>query len=248
MANESILQINHLKKTFGKHEVLKDINLQINDGQVTTIIGTSGSGKSTLLRCLNLLEEASGGQIMYKRKNILEDGFDRVQYRAKVGMVFQQFNLFNNLNVLENCTVAQTTVLKRDPAEAERIALDQLKRVDMGPYVKAKPAQLSGGQKQRVAIARTLAMSPEVVLFDEPTSALDPEMVDGILEIMNNLAHTGLTMVLVTHEMGFAKDVSDQVVFMDKGILAERGTSEEIFNHPKNERTKEFLQHYLKRI
>ncbi|MFT8813054.1 amino acid ABC transporter ATP-binding protein [Oenococcus sp.] len=248
MEKDNILTIQHLKKSFGQHEVLKDIDLQVQRGEVMTIIGSSGSGKSTLLRCLNLLDDATAGQILYNGQNILDPDFNRIQYRAKVGMVFQQFNLFNNLNALENCIVAQTTVLKKSPAEAEKNALAQLEKVGMGPYVKAKPAQLSGGQKQRVAIARTLAMSPNMILFDEPTSALDPEMVDGILDIMKDLAHTGLTMILVTHEMGFARDISDHVVFMDQGVIAEQGSAEQIFSSPKNPRTQEFLQRYLKRL
>ncbi|EHN58779.1 MULTISPECIES: amino acid ABC transporter ATP-binding protein [Oenococcus] len=248
MEKDNILTIQHLKKSFGQHEVLKDIDLQVQRGEVMTIIGSSGSGKSTLLRCLNLLDDATAGEILYNGQNILDPNFNRIQYRAKVGMVFQQFNLFNNLNALENCVVAQTTVLKKSPAEAEKNALAQLEKVGMGPYVKAKPAQLSGGQKQRVAIARTLAMSPDMILFDEPTSALDPEMVDGILDIMKDLAHTGLTMILVTHEMGFARDISDHVVFMDQGVIAEQGSAEQIFSSPKNPRTQEFLQRYLKRL
>ncbi|MFT8470770.1 MAG: amino acid ABC transporter ATP-binding protein [Oenococcus sp.] len=248
MEKDNILTIQHLKKSFGQHEVLKDIDLQVQRGEVMTIIGSSGSGKSTLLRCLNLLDDATAGEILYNGQNILDPNFNRIQYRAKVGMVFQQFNLFNNLNALENCVVAQTTVLKKSPAEAEKNALAQLEKVGMGPYVKAKPAQLSGGQKQRVAIARTLAMSPDMILFDEPTSALDPEMVDGILDIMKDLAHTGLTMLLVTHEMGFARDISDHVVFMDQGVIAEQGSAEQIFSSPKNPRTQEFLQRYLKRL
>ncbi|MFT8879004.1 MAG: amino acid ABC transporter ATP-binding protein [Oenococcus sp.] len=248
MEKDNILTIQHLKKSFGQHEVLKDIDLQVQRGEVMTIIGSSGSGKSTLLRCLNLLDDATAGEILYNGQNILDPNFNRIQYRAKVGMVFQQFNLFNNLNALENCVVAQTTVLKKSPAEAEKNALAQLEKVGMGPYAKAKPAQLSGGQKQRVAIARTLAMSPDMILFDEPTSALDPEMVDGILDIMKDLAHTGLTMILVTHEMGFARDISDHVVFMDQGVIAEQGSAEQIFSSPKNPRTQEFLQRYLKRL
>lgn len=248
MEKDNILTIQHLKKSFGQHEVLKDIDLQVQRGEVMTIIGASGSGKSTLLRCLNLLGDATAGEILYNGQNILDPDFNRIQYRAKVGMVFQQFNLFNNLNALENCVVAQTMVLKKSPAEAEKNALAQLEKVGMGPYVKAKPAQLSGGQKQRVAIARTLAMAPDMILFDEPTSALDPEMVDGILDIMKDLAHTGLTMILVTHEMGFARDVSDHVVFMDQGVIAEKGSAEQIFSSPKNPRTQEFLQRYLKRL
>ena len=242
---ENIIQIQHLSKTFGKNEVLKDIDFNVNKGEVVCIIGSSGSGKSTLLRCVNLLEKPSGGDIIYKGENILDDKHDIHEYRTKLGMVFQQFNLFNNHNVLENCTIGQVKVLKRSKAEAEKVAMKYLKVVGMDKYVNAKPKQLSGGQKQRVAIARALSMEPDVMLFDEPTSALDPEMVGEVLKVMQELAKLGLTMLVVTHEMGFAKEVADRVVFMDKGVIAEEGTPEQIFNNPKQERTKAFLKRIL---
>lgn len=243
---EKVIDIRHLNKSFGTHEVLRDIDFSVNKGEVVCIIGSSGSGKSTLLRCVNLLEKPSGGEIMYHGQNILEGKHDIHDYRTKLGMVFQQFNLFNNHNVLKNCIVAQTKVLKRSQKEAEEIAMKYLKVVGMDKYINAKPKQLSGGQKQRVAIARALSMEPEVLLFDEPTSALDPEMVGEVLKVMKELAETGLTMLVVTHEMDFAREVSDRVVFMDKGIIAEEGTPEEIFNAPKEERTREFLKRVLK--
>lgn len=242
---EKVIDIRHLNKTFGEHEVLKDIDFSVNKGEVVCIIGSSGSGKSTLLRCVNLLEKPSGGEIMYQGKNILEDLHDLSAYRSKLGMVFQQFNLFNNHNVLKNCMVAQVKVLKRSQKEAEEIAMKYLKIVGMDQYVQAKPKQLSGGQKQRVAIARALSMEPDVILFDEPTSALDPEMVGEVLKVMKQLAESGLTMLVVTHEMGFARDVADRIVFMDKGVIAEEGTPDQIFNHPKEERTREFLKRVL---
>lgn len=242
---EKVIDIKHLNKSFGTHEVLRDIDFSVNKGEVVCIIGSSGSGKSTLLRCVNLLEKPSGGEIIYNGQNILEDKHDIHDYRTKLGMVFQQFNLFNNHNVLKNCTVAQTKVLKRSQKEAEEIAMKYLRVVGMDQYVNAKPKQLSGGQKQRVAIARALSMEPEVLLFDEPTSALDPEMVGEVLKVMKELADTGLTMLVVTHEMGFAREVADRVVFMDQGIIAEEGAPEEIFNAPKEERTREFLKRIL---
>lgn len=241
----NIIEIKHLKKTFGKNEVLKDIQLAIQPGEVVTIIGSSGSGKSTLLRCINLLETPTSGEILYHGENVLASGYNLPKYRTHLGMVFQQFNLFNNMNVLDNCISGQTTVLKRDKAEAIEIAKANLEKVEMGRFINAKPNQLSGGQKQRVAIARALSMNPEVLLFDEPTSALDPEMVGEVLKTMKELAHTGLTMVIVTHEMAFAKEVSDRVIFMDKGVIAEEGTPEQLFNHPKEERTKTFLHRIL---
>nr|WP_242597339.1 amino acid ABC transporter ATP-binding protein [Desemzia sp. C1] len=224
---------------------MKDISLSVTKGEVVTIIGSSGSGKSTLLRCINLLEKPTSGEIIYKGENVLKKGYSLPKYRKNLGMVFQSFNLFNNMNVLENCVTGQVTVLKRDREEAEKIAQENLQLVDMERYVNAKPDQLSGGQKQRVAIARALSMNPDVMLFDEPTSALDPEIVGEVLKTMKHLAETGLTMVIVTHEMGFAKEVSDRVIFMDKGVIAEAGTPEEIFNHPKEERTKAFLSRVL---
>lgn len=212
-----------------------------------TIIGSSGSGKSTLLRCINLLEKPTSGTILYKGENVLTKNYNLPNYRTHLGMVFQSFNLFNNMNVLENCVSGQVTVLKRSKEEAKKIALENLEKVGMGRYVAAKPAQLSGGQKQRVAIARSLSMDPDVMLFDEPTSALDPEMVGEVLLTMKALAETGLTMVIVTHEMGFARDVSDRVIFMDKGVIAEEGTPEDIFVHPKEQRTKAFLARVLEK-
>lgn len=241
----AIIEINHLKKQFGSNEVLKDINTTVHRGEVLTIIGSSGSGKSTLLRCINLLEKPTSGEILYKSENVLAKGYNLPKYRTHLGMVFQSFNLFNNMNVLDNCISGQVTVLKRNREEAKKIALENLKKVDMAAYISAKPAQLSGGQKQRVAIARALSMSPDVLLFDEPTSALDPEMVGEVLRTMKDLADTGLTMVIVTHEMGFAKEVSDRVIFMDQGVIAEEGTPEDIFVHPKEDRTKAFLHRVL---
>jgi len=245
--SEEIIKINHLRKSFGENEVLKDISMDIHKGEVVTIIGSSGSGKSTFLRCINLLEKPTGGEIMYNGENILAPKYNLPKYRTNVGMVFQSFNLFNNMNVLENCMSGQTTVLKRNKDEARKVALEKLEKVGMERYIEAKPSQLSGGQKQRVAIARALSMDPDVMLFDEPTSALDPEMVGEVLNTIQDLAHTGLTMIIVTHEMEFAKDVSDRVIFMDKGVVAEEGTSDDIFVHPKEERTKEFLSRILKK-
>jgi putative lysine transport system ATP-binding protein len=233
---EKVIDIQHLSKSFGNNVVLKDIDFSVNKGEVVCIIGSSGSGKSTLLRCINLLEQPSGGQVIYNGENILDDKHDIYAYRTKLGMVFQQFNLFNNHNVLNNCIVGQIKVLKRSKEEAEKVAMKYLQVVGMEQYINAKPKQLSGGQKQRVAIARALSMEPDVMLFDEPTSALDPEMVGEVLKVMKELAETGLTMLIVTHEMGFAKDVSDRVVFMDKGVIAEEGSPEQIFNNPTQER------------
>ncbi|MBM6859296.1 amino acid ABC transporter ATP-binding protein [Clostridium saudiense] len=245
---EKVIEVNHLSKSYGQNEVLKDIDFHVNKGEVVCIIGSSGSGKSTLLRCINLLEKPTGGEIIYNGENILNDNHDICKYRTKLGMVFQQFNLFNNHNVLSNCTVGQIDVLKKNKKEAEETALKYLKVVGMDEYINAKPKQLSGGQKQRVAIARALSMEPDVMLFDEPTSALDPEMVGEVLKVMKELAESGLTMLVVTHEMGFAREVSDRVVFMDKGVIAEEGTPEEIFNNPTNERTREFLKRTLEQI
>ena len=239
---DKMIEIQHLSKSFGDHEVLKDIDFTVHKGEVVCIIGSSGSGKSTLLRCVNLLEKPSGGMIFYKGENILDGSHDVADYRTKLGMVFQQFNLFNNLDVMGNCMVAQIQVLHRNKEEAQEVAMKYLKLVGMDQYIHAKPKQLSGGQKQRVAIARALAMEPDVMLFDEPTSALDPEMVGEVLSIMKELADFGITMMVVTHEMGFAKEVSDRVVFMDKGVIEEEGTPEEIFERPQKERTKEFLK------
>jgi putative lysine transport system ATP-binding protein len=248
MYMEKVIDIQHLSKSFGNHEVLKDIDFSVNKGEVVCIIGSSGSGKSTLLRCVNLLEKPSGGQIIYKGENILDNKHDINAYRTRLGMVFQQFNLYNNHNVLSNCTVGQIKVLKHTREEAEKIARKYLSVVGMEQYINAKPKQLSGGQKQRVAIARALSMEPDVMLFDEPTSALDPEMVVEVLKVMKELAESGLTMLIVTHEMEFAREVSDRVVFMDKGVIAEEGNPEQIFNNPTKDRTREFLKRTLEKM
>ena len=243
MSNE-IIEIKHLTKKFGDHEVLKDINFSVKKGDITSIIGASGSGKSTLLRCINLLENPSGGEILYNGNNILETK-DIPNYRTKVGMVFQNFNLFENMNVLQNCMIGLQKVLKIDKSEAKERALFFLEKVGMLPYINAKPKQLSGGQKQRVAIARALAMKPEILLFDEPTSALDPQMVGEVLSVIKTLAKEGFTMIIVTHEMAFAKEISNHVVFMHQGIILEEGTSNDIFVNPKNNETKEFLHRFI---
>lgn len=243
---KKVIDIQHLNKSFGTHEVLKDIDFLVDKGEVVCIIGSSGSGKSTLLRCINLLEKPTGGKIIYNGENILDDDHNIYKYRTKLGMVFQQFNLFNNHNVLSNCVVGQMKVLNRSREEAEKVAMKYLDIVGMSNYVNAKPKQLSGGQKQRVAIARALSMEPDVILFDEPTSALDPEMVGEVLKVMKELAESGLTMLVVTHEMGFAREVSDRVVFMNNGVIEEEGTPEQIFNNPTKERTREFLKRTLK--
>ena len=247
MANENniVLNLSHIEKSFGDHEVLKDINLEVRKGEVISVIGSSGSGKSTMLRCINLLETPTGGKIYYEGKDIESPEVKLTEYRAKVEMVFQQFNLFNNMTALNNCVKPQTIVLKRDRAEAEKIAKEFIEKVGMGAYVNAKPSQLSGGQKQRIAIARALSMNPDVILFDEPTSALDPEMVGEVLEVMKNLAAAGYTMIIVTHEMGFAREVSDRVIFMDGGYIVEEGTPEKIFTDPEMPRTKEFLSRVI---
>ena len=242
---DAIIRVSHLEKSFGKHKVLKDINFDVNKGDVTCIIGSSGSGKSTLLRCINVLEIPTAGNIYFHDRDILDKSNKVTDYRAKVGMVFQSFNLFNNMTVLQNCTVGVRKVLRKGDAYAKEIAVKYLEKVGMLPYINAKPSQLSGGQKQRVAIARALAMEPEVLLFDEPTSALDPEMVGEVLDVMRNLAKEGLTMIIVTHEMAFARDVSTNVAFMDQGVIAEMDTPEVIFNEPKNPRTKEFLSRFM---
>lgn len=242
---DNIIEIKNLQKSFGEHDVLKGIDLDVRRGEVVSIIGASGSGKSTMLRCVNLLETPSSGDILYMGESILDKKFDIAKYRAKVGMVFQQFNLFNNMSVLENCVLGQMKVLKRGREEAEKTASEYLNRVGMGAFIKARPAQLSGGQKQRVAIARALAMNPDMLLFDEPTSALDPEMVGEVLSVMKTLAKTGLTMLVVTHEMQFAKDVSTRVIFMDKGVVAEDASPDVIFDNPRNPRTREFLYRVL---
>lgn len=245
MANDVILELNHLQKQFGEHQVLRDISLTVHRGQTVSIIGASGSGKSTMLRCINLLETPTGGEVLFHGRNVQDKDFNLSDYRAKVGMVFQSFNLFNNMTALENCMIGQTTVLHRSKAEAEEVAMRYLDKVGMRPYVHAKPRQLSGGQKQRVAIARALAMEPEALLFDEPTSALDPQMVGEVLAVMRTLADEGLTMVVVTHEMAFARDVSDHVLFMADGVVAEEGSPADIFEHPQNNMTKEFLSRFL---
>ena len=241
----SILKVNNLEKKFGDNLVLKDINMEVEKGEVVTIIGSSGSGKSTLLRCLNLLEEPTSGEIIYEGDNILDHSFDRRKYRSKVGMVFQNFNLFANKNILDNCIIGQEKVLGKSKEEARATALKYLESVGMAQYINAKPSQISGGQQQRVAIARALCMDPDILLFDEPTSALDPETVGEVLEVMTKLAKSGMTMVVVTHEMDFARDVSDRVLFMDKGIILESSSAKEMFENPKHERTKEFLKRFL---
>ena len=228
--NEPILEVRHLSKSFGANVVLRDIDFTVSPGDVTTVIGPSGSGKSTLLRCINLLETPTAGEVLFHGQNVAARGVDSTAYRSKVGMVFQSFNLFNNMTVLENCTVGQKKVLKRDGEAARQNAMRYLEQVGMAPYINARPRQLSGGQKQRVAIARALAMEPEVLLFDEPTSALDPEMVGEVLNVMQDLARRGMTMIVVTHEMAFARDVSNHVVFMADGVIAEEGDPAQVFS------------------
>ena len=242
----AILEIRHLSKSFGDHEVLKDIDFTVNPGDVTSIIGASGSGKSTLLRCVNLLETPSSGEILYHGKNVVGRGVNQPEYRTHVGMVFQSFNLFNNMTVLENCMVGQIKVLKRNKEEARAAAMKYLDKVGMAPYINAKPRQISGGQKQRVAIARALAMNPEMLLFDEPTSALDPEMVGEVLTVMKELAQEGMTMLVVTHEMAFARDVSTHVVYMSDGVICEQGAPDEMFGHPQKQETQDFLARFTK--
>ncbi|MEF2660854.1 MAG: amino acid ABC transporter ATP-binding protein [Dysosmobacter sp.] len=242
--SENILEIRHLGKSFGTHEVLRDIDFTVKKGDVISIIGASGSGKSTLLRCVNLLETPSSGQILYHGTDVAGRGVNAPEYRSHVGMVFQSFNLFNNMSVLKNCMVGQMKVLKRSKEEARQQALKYLEKVGMAPYINAKPRQISGGQKQRVAIARALAMDPEVLLFDEPTSALDPEMVGEVLNVMQTLAQEGMTMLVVTHEMAFARDVSSQVVFMHQGVICEQGTPAQVFGAPQQQETKEFLARF----
>ena len=244
MADE-ILRVAHLSKSFGAHAVLKDIDFTVSKGDVTCIIGASGSGKSTLLRCINLLETPTSGEILFHDRKISGKGMKATAYRAKVGMVFQSFNLFSNMTVLENCIVGQTKVLKKKKDEARENAMQYLEKVGMAPYINARPKQLSGGQKQRVAIARALAMEPEVLLFDEPTSALDPEMVGEVLSVMRDLAAEGMTMLVVTHEMAFARDVCSHVVFMSEGVICEQGSPKELFEHPQQARTREFLSRFL---
>ena len=243
--NDVIIELSHLEKSFGSNDVLKDINLTVKRGEVISVIGSSGSGKSTMLRCINLLEIPTGGKILFEGTDIQSKEVKLTEYRTKVGMVFQSFNLFGNMTALANCVKPQMIVLKRSREEAERIAREYIDKVGMSAYVNAKPSQLSGGQKQRIAIARALSMNPNVILFDEPTSALDPEMVGEVLEVMKDLARAGYTMIVVTHEMGFAREVSDRVVFMDGGYIVEEGAPEEIFGNPKMERTREFLSRVL---
>lgn len=242
---ESIISIKNLSKSFGDHEVLRKIDIEVGKGEVICIVGSSGSGKSTLLRCINKLERQTDGKIMYHGKEVKDVQREINEYRSKVGMVFQSFNLFNNMTVLENCMLCARKVLHVSKEEAFDRAITHLKEVGMAPYINAKPSQLSGGQKQRVAIARSLCMNPEVLLFDEPTSALDPEMVGEVLNVMKELATTGLTMIIVTHEMAFARDVSTRTIFMDRGYVAEDAPPSELFTNPKNQRTREFLSRYL---
>ena len=243
----AILEIHHLSKAFGANVVLRDIDFTVSPGDVTSIIGASGSGKSTLLRCINLLETPTSGEILFHGQNVTGRGVKAAAYRTKVGMVFQSFNLFNNMTVLQNCMVGQEKVLKKSKEEARANAMKYLEQVGMAPYINAKPRQISGGQKQRVAIARALAMEPEVLLFDEPTSALDPEMVGEVLSVMRDLAQEGMTMLVVTHEMAFARDVSNHVVYLADGVIAEQGAPQELFEQPKNQRTRDFLSRFMAR-
>ncbi|MCM1295256.1 MAG: amino acid ABC transporter ATP-binding protein [Muribaculaceae bacterium] len=243
--SEAIISIQNLSKSFGEHEVLRKIDIDVKAGEIICIVGSSGSGKSTLLRCINKLEKQTSGKIMYHGKEIRDVQREINEYRSKVGMVFQSFNLFNNMTVLENCCLCTRKVLHLSKEDAFDRAISHLKAVGMAMYIHAKPAQLSGGQKQRVAIARSLCMNPEVLLFDEPTSALDPEMVGEVLGVMKKLATTGLTMMIVTHEMAFARDVSTRTIFMDRGYVAEDAAPSELFSNPKNPRTREFLSRYL---
>ena len=244
MEKELIVSVCDLQKSFGEREILKGISFDIHRGDVTCIIGPSGSGKSTLIRCVNFLEHPTGGHIAYRGTDVMQAFKKLPLYRTKVGMVFQSFNLFNNMTVLENCMVGQVKVLGKNKEEAKATALKYLKHVGMDSYVNAKPHQLSGGQKQRVAIARALALEPEVLLMDEPTSALDPEMVGEVLRVIRDLAKEGFTMVIVTHEMAFARDVSSRVIFIDQGVIAEEGEPKELFSNPKNQRTRDFLSRF----
>ena len=242
--SEPIIEVRHLSKSFGTHVVLRDVDFTVNHGDVTCVIGASGSGKSTLLRCINLLETPTHGSVLFHGQDITAKGSDPCAYRAKVGMVFQSFNLFNNMTVLDNCTAGLRYVLHQDKETARKTALSNLEKVGMAPYVNAKPRQLSGGQKQRVAIARALSMQPEVLLFDEPTSALDPELTGEVLRVIRALAEQKTTMIIVTHEMAFARDVADQVVFMDGGVIVEQGDARQVIEHPREERTRQFLARY----
>ncbi len=243
---DKILEIRHLSKNFGTNHVLRDIDFTVDKGDVISIIGASGSGKSTLLRCINLLETPTSGEILYHGQNVVGRGVNAAAYRSHVGMVFQSFNLFNNMTVLENCMVGQIKVLKKNKEEARAHAMHYLEKVGMAPYINAKPRQISGGQKQRVAIARALAMDPEVLLFDEPTSALDPEMVGEVLSVMQALANEGMTMLVVTHEMAFARDVSTRVVYMNQGVICEEGPPSEVFGNPRRQETRDFLARFRK--
>lgn len=242
--HDTILEVKDLTKAFGQNKVLTGVNFQVSQGDVISIIGASGSGKSTLLRCLNQLEMPTGGQILYRGQDVLRGELKVHDYRTRVGMVFQSFNLFDNMNVLDNCMVGQTRVLKRDKAQAQKQALFYLDKVGMAPYIQARPRQLSGGQKQRVAMARALAMDPDILLFDEPTSALDPEMVGEVLDVMRDLASEGMTMLVVTHEMAFARDVSQEIFFMHQGVIHERGRPEDIFLRPAQLETQDFLARF----
>ena len=241
---ESILEIRHLGKAFGSHQVLRDIDFTVQRGDVISIIGASGSGKSTLLRCIDLLETPSSGQILYHGRDVAGRGVNAPEHRSHVGMVFQSFNLFNNMTVLENCMVGQMKVLRRSKEQARQQAMKYLEKVGMAPYINARPRQISGGQKQRVAIARALAMDPEMLLFDEPTSALDPEMVGEVLSVMQELAREGMTMLVVTHEMAFARDVSNHVVYMNNGVICEEGAPAQLFGSPQKQETRDFLSRF----
>ena len=243
--SDMILEVRHLSKSFGSHEVLKDIGFTVRSGDVTSIIGASGSGKSTLLRCINLLETPTSGEILFHGQEVTAPRFNATAYRSKVGMVFQSFNLFKNMTVLKNCMVGPIKVLKKSKEEARENAMKYLEQVGMAPYINAKPRQLSGGMQQRVAIARALAMEPEILLFDEPTSALDPEMVGEVLSVMRDLAREGMTMLVVTHEMAFARDVSSHVVFMADGVICEEGEPKAFFANPQQQRTREFLSRFM---